>query len=165
MARPRKRRNRNHRQEPYPGANHDTQQTPEAPVAVQEAPGETTSPASGMNCPLCAGRHELQNCNLPILWNRLPREKNNVILQTVKLWQTENTDEKKKEIHKRHREKNRMARKESTRLSQATAKAKKQGEDAESKGEKPGELKVLVEHILESGAPILRLNLSCKYSK
>jgi hypothetical protein len=44
------------------------------------------------------------------------------------------TDEKKKEIHKRHREKNRMARTESTRLSQATAKAKKQEEDAESKG-------------------------------
>jgi hypothetical protein len=81
MARPRKRRNRNHRQAPYPGATHDAQHTPAAPVSVQEAPGATTGPARGIDCALCAGPHVIEKCNLPILWHRLAIEKTDLIFQ------------------------------------------------------------------------------------
>jgi hypothetical protein len=81
MARPRKRRNRNHRQGPYPGATHDAQHTPAVPVSVQEAPGLTTGPARGIDCPLCAGHHEIEKCKVPIRWHWMASDQTDLVFQ------------------------------------------------------------------------------------
>ncbi|KAA8898304.1 hypothetical protein FN846DRAFT_910132 [Sphaerosporella brunnea] len=41
----------------------------------------TAGAATAMHCPLCAGHHEIETCNVPIRWNRLDREDTDRVFQ------------------------------------------------------------------------------------